>query len=65
MPGVLFGYKGIILMLGVFLAYETRSVKLRRLIDSRFVGMSIYNIVVCLPDKVTAGVVHWSPHCLM
>ncbi|XP_076455259.1 gamma-aminobutyric acid type B receptor subunit 1-like [Babylonia areolata] len=44
--GVLFGYKGILLIFGIFLAYETRSVKLKQVNDSRFVGMSIYNVVV-------------------
>ena len=45
-PGVVFGYKGILLIFGIFLAYETRSVKLKQVNDSRFVGMSIYNVVV-------------------
>lgn len=44
--GVIFGYKGILLLFGIFLAYETRSVKLKQVNDSRFVGMSIYNVVV-------------------
>ena len=44
--GVIFGYKGILLLFGIFLAYETRSVKLKPVNDSRFVGMSIYNVVV-------------------
>nr|KAG5700492.1 hypothetical protein BaRGS_013979 [Batillaria attramentaria] len=35
--GVLFGYKGILLIFGIFLAYETRSVKLKQVNDSRFV----------------------------
>lgn len=43
---MLFGYKGILLIFGIFLAYETRSVKLKQVNDSRFVGMSIYNVVV-------------------
>ncbi|XP_069138872.1 gamma-aminobutyric acid type B receptor subunit 1-like [Argopecten irradians] len=44
--GVIYGYKGILLLFGIFLAYETRSVKLKQVNDSRFVGMSIYNVVV-------------------
>uniref|UniRef100_T1KDL7 G-protein coupled receptors family 3 profile domain-containing protein n=1 Tax=Tetranychus urticae TaxID=32264 RepID=T1KDL7_TETUR len=43
---ILFGYKGLLLLFGLFLAYETRSVKLKRLNDSRLVGMSIYNVVI-------------------
>ena len=46
--GVVFGYKGILLLFGLFLAYETRSVKLKLVNDSRFVGMSIYNVVVSI-----------------
>ncbi|OQV25760.1 Gamma-aminobutyric acid type B receptor subunit 1 [Hypsibius exemplaris] len=44
--GVIFAYKGLFLIFGLFLAYETRSVKIKELNDSRFVGMSIYNVVV-------------------
>ncbi|KOB71155.1 GABA-B receptor type 1 [Operophtera brumata] len=37
------------LVFGLFLAYETRSIKVRSINDSRYVGMSIYNVVVlCL-----------------
>lgn len=33
----------------MFLAYETRSVKVKQINDSRYVGMSIYNVVIlCL-----------------
>ncbi|XP_035222083.1 gamma-aminobutyric acid type B receptor subunit 1-like isoform X2 [Stegodyphus dumicola] len=47
--GVIYGYKGLLLIFGIFLAYETRSVKVKQLNDSRLVGMSIYNVVVlCL-----------------
>ncbi|KAJ8680838.1 hypothetical protein QAD02_016625 [Eretmocerus hayati] len=52
--GLVYGYKGVILMFGLFLAYETRSIKVKQINDSRYVGMSIYNVVVlCL---VTAPV---------
>ncbi|CAI9738858.1 gamma-aminobutyric acid type B receptor subunit 1-like [Octopus vulgaris] len=44
--GIMFSYKGVLLIFGLFLAYETRSVKLKQVNDSRFVGMSIYNVVV-------------------
>ncbi|KAK3782592.1 hypothetical protein RRG08_038372 [Elysia crispata] len=37
-PSVVFGYKGI------FLSYETQSVRLEHVNDSRFVGMSIYKL---------------------
>ena len=44
--GVVFGYKGVLLLFGILLAYETRNVKVQQVNDSRFVGMSIYNVVV-------------------
>ncbi|XP_023343229.1 gamma-aminobutyric acid type B receptor subunit 1 [Eurytemora carolleeae] len=34
------------MILGLFLAYETRSVKVKQINDSRLVGMSIYNVAV-------------------
>ncbi|GLV38004.1 metabotropic GABA-B receptor subtype 1 [Carabus blaptoides fortunei] len=47
--GVVYGYKGLVLVFGLFLAYETRSLKVKQINDSRYVGMSIYNVVVlCL-----------------
>jgi hypothetical protein len=45
--GLLYGFKGLLLIFGLFLAYETRSVKLKQINDSRLIGMSIYNVVVC------------------
>lgn len=44
--GIMLGYKGVILAFGLFLAYETRSLKVKQINDSRYVGMSIYNVVV-------------------
>ncbi|XP_078044981.1 gamma-aminobutyric acid type B receptor subunit 1 isoform X2 [Augochlora pura] len=44
--GLVYSYKGIILVFGLFLAYETRSIKVKQINDSRYVGMSIYNVVV-------------------
>ncbi|EEB17707.1 class C metabotropic glutamate-like G-protein coupled receptor GPRgbb1, putative [Pediculus humanus corporis] len=47
--GIIYGYKGLVLLFGLFLAYETRSIKVKQINDSRYVGMSIYNVVVfCL-----------------
>lgn len=44
--GVVFGYKGLLLLFGLLLAYETRSIKIKQVNDNRFVGMSIYNVVI-------------------
>ncbi|KAF2884262.1 hypothetical protein ILUMI_21914 [Ignelater luminosus] len=53
--GIVYGYKGLVLVFGLFLAYETRSLKVKQINDSRYVGMSIYNVVVlCL---ITAPVI--------
>ncbi|KAK0159943.1 hypothetical protein PV328_007400 [Microctonus aethiopoides] len=47
--GLIYAYKGVVLVFGLFLAYETRSIKVKQINDSRYVGMSIYNVVVlCL-----------------
>ena len=43
---VLLVYKGCILLIGVFLAFETRKVKIVSLNESRFIGMSVYGAVI-------------------
>ena len=43
---VLFIYKGLILLVGVFLAVEIRKVKIVSLNESRFIGMSVYGAVI-------------------
>lgn len=43
---VMYGYKGLLLIVGLFLAYETRSVKIRAINDLHFVAMAVYNVVV-------------------
>ncbi|KAK3803327.1 hypothetical protein RRG08_031553 [Elysia crispata] len=44
-PSGVIGYKIILLTFGIFLAYETQSVRLEQVNDSRFVGMSIYTVM--------------------
>ncbi|CAD1475175.1 unnamed protein product [Heterotrigona itama] len=47
--GFICSWKGLILVFGLFWAYETRSIKVKQINDSRYVGMAIYNVVVlCL-----------------
>ncbi|XP_039707146.1 gamma-aminobutyric acid type B receptor subunit 1 isoform X6 [Pteropus medius] len=47
--GIFYGYKGLLLLLGIFLAYETKSVSTEKINDHRAVGMAIYNVaVLCL-----------------
>ena len=43
---VLFAFKGIALLTGLFLAFETRKVKIKSLNESRFVAMSVYGAVI-------------------
>lgn len=40
------GYKCLLLVLGLFLAYETRNLKPLFVNDLRFVGLAIYNVAV-------------------
>ena len=55
---IVYGYKGLILLFGLFLAYETRSIKIKQINDSRYVGMSIYNVVIlCLITTPVAMVI--------
>ncbi|KTF94025.1 hypothetical protein cypCar_00048317, partial [Cyprinus carpio] len=42
--GVVYGYKGLLLLLGIFLAYETKSISTEKINDHRAVGMAIYNV---------------------
>ncbi|XP_074917547.1 gamma-aminobutyric acid type B receptor subunit 1-like, partial [Chelonoidis abingdonii] len=49
--GIFYGFKGLLLLLGIFLAYETKSVSTEKINDHRAVGMAIYNVAVseCAP----------------
>ncbi|XP_077986164.1 gamma-aminobutyric acid type B receptor subunit 2-like [Glandiceps talaboti] len=44
--GAIYVTKGLMLVFGCFLAYETRTVTIPGLNDSRYIGMSVYNVVV-------------------
>lgn len=48
--GIFYGYKGLLLLLGIFLAYETKSVSTEKINDHRAVGMAIYNVAVSTPQ---------------
>ena len=43
---ILICYKGFVLLVGLFLAFETRKVKYLALNESRFIAMSVYGAVV-------------------
>lgn len=39
-------YKGLLLIFGLFLAWETRTVSLEEINDSKAIGACIYNVVI-------------------
>ena len=43
---VVYVYKGLLLVFGMFLAWETRHVTVPELNDSKYIGACIYNVVV-------------------
>jgi len=46
---LVYGFKGILLVFGLFLAWETRKVKIAALNDSHHIGMAVYNVfIVCI-----------------
>lgn len=56
--GIFYGFKGLLLLLGIFLAYETKSVSTEKINDHRAVGMAIYNVAVrppggCVPSALS------------
>nr|XP_045622082.1 gamma-aminobutyric acid type B receptor subunit 2-like [Procambarus clarkii] len=44
--GALYVYKGLLVAVGVYMAWETRHVKIPALNDSQYIGMSVYNVVI-------------------
>lgn len=43
---IIYAYKGVLLVFGLFLAWETRHVSIPALNDSKYIGMSVYNITI-------------------
>jgi gamma-aminobutyric acid type B receptor len=47
--GIILGYKGLLLLLGLFLTYDTRQLKIRYLNDLRSTQLAVCNVgVLCL-----------------
>lgn len=44
--GALYIYKGLLLIVGVYMAWETRHVKIPALNDSQYIGVSVYLVVI-------------------
>lgn len=44
--GALYIYKGLLLVVGCYMAWETRNVQIPALNDSQYIGLSVYNAVI-------------------
>ena len=44
--GFLYVYKGLLLVIGLYMAWETRNVKIPALNDSQYIGISVYSVVI-------------------
>ncbi|XP_077978603.1 gamma-aminobutyric acid type B receptor subunit 2-like isoform X2 [Glandiceps talaboti] len=56
-------YKGVLMIFGCFLAWETRHVTIPALNDSKYIGMSVYNVVVmCTIGAALSFVIHDNPN---
>eukprot|EP00057_Strongylocentrotus_purpuratus_P026472 XP_011680946.1 PREDICTED: gamma-aminobutyric acid type B receptor subunit 2-like [Strongylocentrotus purpuratus] len=49
---IMFGIKGILVMFGIFLAWETRDVAVSDLNDSKYIAFSVYTVAVTLAVAV-------------
>lgn len=60
--GTMFGYKGLLLLFGAYLAWETRKVHIPALNDSKMIGLSVYNVIIpCALVIPILGLVHDRP----
>lgn len=44
--GALFSFKSLLILFGCFFAYETRHVTIAALNDSKYIGISVYNVLI-------------------
>nr|QVK45717.1 G protein-coupled receptor [Proales similis] len=57
--GTLFSYKSLLILFGCFFAYETRHVSIPALNDSKYIGISVYNVLVmCSSGAAISFIVH-------
>ena len=73
--GSFYAFKGLLLVFGVYMAWETRNVKIPVLNDSQYIGMNVYNVVIMsiivvtltniLPDQPTMAYVMESAFVLV
>ncbi|XP_053385078.1 gamma-aminobutyric acid type B receptor subunit 2-like isoform X2 [Mercenaria mercenaria] len=60
--GLIYAYKGLLLVFGCFLAWETRQVSIPALNDSKYIGMSVYNVVImCVCGAAVSVVINDQP----
>ncbi|KAL4225228.1 Gamma-aminobutyric acid type B receptor subunit 2 [Mactra antiquata] len=59
---IIYAYKGLLLVFGCFLAWETRQVSIPALNDSKYIGMSVYNVVImCVCGAAVSFVINDQP----
>ncbi len=62
--GALYVYKGLLVVFGLFLAYESRNVKYFKINDSRFVSIAMYIVVILIgigaPLSLVLSVYHFA-----
>ncbi|XP_053612233.1 gamma-aminobutyric acid type B receptor subunit 2 isoform X2 [Plodia interpunctella] len=51
----LYAYNGLLLVVGVYMAWETRHVKISALNDSKYIGISVYSVVITSASVVVIG----------
>ncbi|XP_022123923.2 gamma-aminobutyric acid type B receptor subunit 2 [Pieris rapae] len=54
---VLYAYKGLLLLVAVYMAWETRHVKISALNDSKYIGISVYSVVITSTSIVVIGTI--------
>ncbi|XP_075256427.1 gamma-aminobutyric acid type B receptor subunit 2-like isoform X3 [Convolutriloba macropyga] len=60
---LLYGYKGLTMLFGCFLAWETRSVTIPALNDSKYIGINVYVVMlVCLVSIGVSSVIDDADH---
>ncbi|XP_033116361.1 gamma-aminobutyric acid type B receptor subunit 1-like [Anneissia japonica] len=63
--GTLYAINGLLLLFGIFLAYETRNMAVRDINDSKYVAMAIYNVVVlCIITAPVTSIIRTQPNAV-
>lgn len=53
----LYAYKGLLLIVGLYMAWETRHVNISALNDSKYIGISVYSVVITSTSVVVIGTI--------